>query len=215
MNCVICGIRKPRRHCPGVQGNICSLCCGTEREQSIDCPLDCEYLRDAHAHEKTPEFDPTTLPNQDIPITEEFLKTNEVLLAFMAMMLFEAARQNTAYTDWDVREAMEALVKTYRTLQLGFYYESRPDNLYAASIASHVREKVADLKEREFQESGMNSIRDAAILGVFVFLQRLEYSHNNGRKRSRAYIDFLSGFYNPVETSEEEAVDRMSPRIIL
>jgi hypothetical protein len=30
---------------------------------------------------------------------------------------------------------------------------------------------------------------------MFVFLQRLELDNNNGRKRGRAYLDFLRGFF--------------------
>ncbi len=38
MKCPICDTRKPRRHCPGVHGEICSICCGNEREVSISLP---------------------------------------------------------------------------------------------------------------------------------------------------------------------------------
>jgi len=34
-----------------------------------------------------------------------------------------------------------------------------------------------------------------------VFLQRLELDNNNGRKRGRAYLDFLRGFF-PEEAGE-------------
>jgi hypothetical protein len=219
VNCVICGIRKARRHCPGVQGDICSICCGTEREQSIDCPLDCPYLRDAHAHEKPPEVDGSRLPNRDIPISEKFLETNQVLLAFFAVTVFEAARLNTAATDWDVREALEALIGTFRALESRLHYEPRPDNVYAAGIVAHIQAKLADIKRREMEASGVSTIRDSAVLAMLTFLQRLEYAHNNGRKRSRAFIDFLGGFYTPAQTSEAEqsepGPDLNAPRIIL
>jgi hypothetical protein len=216
VECVICGIRKPRRHCPGVNGDICTVCCGTEREQSIDCPLDCTYLQDAHEHERPPEFDPEILPNRDIEITEEFLEANQVLLAFLCISIFEGALQNSAATDWDVREALEALIKTYRTLQAGLYYETLPANIFSAAIAASVQTKLADIKKRETEATGSTTIRDAAILGILAFLQRLEYSHNNGRKRSRAFLDFLRGFYVPTLASGlEEELEPDEPRIIL
>jgi hypothetical protein len=215
VNCVICGIRKPRRHCPGVNGDICTICCGTEREQSVDCPLDCTYLHDAHEHEKPPELDAATLPNQDIQITEDFLRVNEILMAFLAMSIFEGALKSPGATDWDVREALEALVKTYRTLQSGLYYETLPTNIFAAAIAAHVQTKMAEIKQNEIEAGGVPTIRDATILGVIAFLQRLEYSHNNGRKRSRAFLDFLGGFYNAPGESEAEVLEPDAPRIIL
>ena len=65
----------------------------------------------------------------------------------------------------------------------------------------------------------MSSIRDSAILGVLAFLQRLEYTNNNGRKRSRAFLDFLGGFYAPsLEESAENDEDNTEsdePLIIL
>lgn len=215
MNCVICEIRKPRRHCPGVHGDICSLCCGTEREQSVDCPLECAYLQDAHEHERPPELDPATIPNQDIEVTEDFLRANEVVMAFLAIAIFEGALENPAATDWDVRQALEALTKTYRTRESGLYYEALPTNIYAAAIAASVQTKMADINKREFDATGSNTIRDATVLRVLVFLQRLEYSRNNGRKRSRSFLDFLRGFYIPSQESEPAIDESDEPRIIL
>ncbi len=216
MNCAICQIRKPRRECPGVHGEICTICCGREREQSIDCPLECPWLRDAHQHERTPDLDPATLPNQDIEITEEFLSENEILLAFLAVSVYEAVLETPGATDWDVREALEALISSWRTLQSGLYYESRPANTFAAGMAAHIRRKIDEVREKEVRERGVSSIRDAAILSVLVFLQKLEYSHNNGRKRSRAFIDFLRGFYVPSMEDEAETIaEPDEPLIIL
>ena len=214
MNCALCGIRKPRRHCPGVHGEICSICCGTEREQSVDCPLECTYLQDAHEHEKAPDLDATTLPNRDIEITEDFLHANEVLMAFLAISIFEGALETPGATDWDVREALGALVRTYRTLQAGLYYESLPTNVFAAGIAAHVQAKLTEIRQKETEAGHAPTIRDATVLGVVAFLQRLEYSHNNGRKRSRAFLDFLRGFYIPSQESAE-ALEPEAPRIIL
>jgi hypothetical protein len=215
VNCVLCNSRKARRHCPAVHGEICSVCCGTEREQSIDCPLECAYLQDAHEHERQPDLDAATIPNQDISVTEEFLRENEVIMAFLAVAIFEAALQQPGATDYDVRDALEALIRTARTLQSGIYYETVPDNKFAASIAAHVQAKIAEIKKRELEATGVSTIRDATLLGVLAFLQRLEYSRNNGRKRSRAFMDFLRGFYVPSEESAETIAEPDEPRVIL
>jgi hypothetical protein len=37
----------------------------------------------------------------------------------------------------------------------------------------------------------MTKTRDVDVLGVLAFLPRLEIDRNNGRKRGRAFIDFL------------------------
>ncbi len=165
MTCAICHIRKPRRECPGVRGEICTICCGTEREQSIDCPLDCPWLREAHQHARPPDFDRELVPNQDINVTEDFLHENEILLAFLAVSVFEGAVVEVAIdthgaTDWDVREALDALIATWRTLASGLYYETRPANTFAAAIATHVRKKIDEVREKEVEERGVSSIRD-------------------------------------------------------
>ena len=216
MNCTICGIRKPRRHCPGVNGEICTICCGREREESVDCPLDCVYLQDAHKHERVRDVDPSTVPNRDIEVTESFLHSNDILMAFIAASLVDGALQNKGVTDWDIREALDALTKTYKTLRSGLYYETMPENRFAAGMVRYVQDKVVDLRKRETEATGSTTIRDSAILGILVFLQRLEYSHNNGRKRSRAFLDFLRQFYAPLqEAPESEIVQPEEPRIIL
>ena len=43
--CIICNQRKGNRFCPALEDNICSLCCGTERQKEITCSPGCEYLK--------------------------------------------------------------------------------------------------------------------------------------------------------------------------
>ena len=216
MPCAICQIRKPRRSCPAVGGDICTTCCAEGREETIHCPRDCSYLREAHLHEsQSAPLDPATIPNQDIEVTEESLQRSEVFMAFIAVSLLDAAEPIPAATDWDVREAFEALIKTYRTMEGGIYYEARPDNQYAAAIASHIYSRIVDVQKRETEATGGTSMSHAVVLGVLVFLQRLEYSRNNGRKRCRAFLDFLRSFYAPNGLSPAELLEPESRRIIL
>ena len=44
MVCPICNKRKVKRLCPARAESICSICCGEQREVTIDCPTDCVYL---------------------------------------------------------------------------------------------------------------------------------------------------------------------------
>jgi hypothetical protein len=159
------------------------------------------------------------MPNPDIRVTEQFLKENEVLLAFLAVTLCEAWRDEAPEAnDWDLREAFDSLTRTYRSLESGIYYESRPDNVFAARIAARVQQKIAEVRAKETQERGVSTIRDAALLGVLVFLQRIEFAQNNGRKRSRAFLDFLRGFYLPSGADQPQpASDALAepPRIIV
>jgi hypothetical protein len=195
MACAICETRRPKRFCPGVRGEICTVCCGTEREITVDCPLDCPYLRDARKHEKPLPIDPEKVPNRDIRISEEFLASNEQLLSFLAGAVVAAAFDTPGAVDFDVREAIEALVRSYRTLQSGVYYESVPANPLAANIYRLAQEAVARFRAEEQKAVGISKTRDADVLGVLVFLERVELDRNNGRRRGRAFIDSLREFY--------------------
>jgi hypothetical protein len=196
MVCAICEIRRPKRYCPGVRGEICSLCCGAEREVSVHCPLDCEYLQDSRKHDKTPPVNPDTFPNQDIRVTDDFLHENEELLVFLGRAVMAAVLEIDA-VDNDVREALDALIRTYRTLQSGVYYETRPQNPLAGAIYSAMQNAVVELRRVEQEGRGVAHTRDAQVLGLLVFLQRLELDRNNGRRLGRAFIDFLRTFFTP------------------
>ena len=188
--CKLCQKRRARRHCPGVQGEICPVCCGTERENTIDCPLDCEHLLEARIREKPPEVHTGDLPNQDIPVSEDFIREHEREIVWLSMALAAAMEKERA-VDGDSREALDALIKTYRTLDAGLIYETRPQNPYAAAIQSAVKQAVEELGKHVAEETGSHSLRDADVLGSLVFLQRLEIQYNNGRRRGRAFFDLL------------------------
>ena len=216
VNCAICGVRKPKRYCPGVRGDICAFCCGTEREQSVDCPLDCEYLRAAHLHERPPELTPDQIPDADVEIGEEFLSQNETYLYLLSRALWEGMAKAPELADYDVREALAALVSARKALSTGIYYETRPTNPYAATIYETVTDAIEDMRQRERDALGAaTALRDSALLNLLIFLRRLEASANNGRKRSRAFIDMIRRLVETAEPSEEEIGDSEEPLIIL
>ena len=201
--CRICEIRRPRRFCPGVHGDICAICCGTEREQTINCPLDCPYLEEARKHEEPPLVDGRTFPNNDIKVTEDFLRKHEGALLWVSVALLRAALETPGVIDYDIRETLEALVKTYRTLQSGLVYESRPTNPLAAGVYERVQAGVDEYRGRAAEAGTGEHLRDAEVLGILAFLQRMEIQQNNGRKKGRAFVDFLR--LNFPQTSPAEA----------
>jgi hypothetical protein len=210
MTCAICEIRRPKRYCPGVRGEICSLCCGNEREVSVRCPFECEFLQDARKHDKIPAVNPDEFPNQDIPVSEEFLHENEELLVFLGRGIMQSSLQADA-VDNDVREALEALIRTYRTLQSGVYYETRPQNPLASAVFAGIQNAVAELRRMEQEQRGVTHTRDAQVLGLLVFLQRLELDRNNGRRLGRAFLDFLRSFFAPEHGEEPAAPSLIVP----
>lgn len=196
--CKICGVRRARRNCPGVQGMICPICCGTEREVSISCPLDCEYLREARLHESKSRHDsethakPKPTPHPDVPLTEDFLERHTGLLAFFGMSLLRAALETQGAVDRDVVGALEALIRTQRTLESGLVYQTRATDRVAAAIQARMEKAFEDYQRVRREREGLAGYRTAEILGVLVFLIRLSSRLVNGRPRGRAFIEYLS-----------------------
>jgi len=190
MSCAICRTRRPRRSCPGVHGDICAICCGKEREVTVDCPSDCEYLQEARKHEPPAAFDLATMGNPDIRVTEEFVESHTLLMLALGGVLLGAAEQTRA-VDSDVREALASLIQTYRTLQRGVIYESLPANPLAANLCREAQELVEAYLKEETRRLGMTKTRDLDVLRVLVFFERLALDRNHGRPRSRAFLDLL------------------------
>jgi hypothetical protein len=188
--CKICGKRRARRHCPAVHGDICAICCGTEREVSLSCPLECEYLQEAHRREKPTPIDVEQLPDSDVAVTEEFLRDHEELLLFCMVSVVEAALRTNSATDADALEALDALIKTYRTTESGLLYETRPVNTIAAAVQRAFSTSLEDYQKLRAERENL-SYRNAEILGVLVFLRRLGQRNQNGRPRGRMYLDLL------------------------
>jgi hypothetical protein len=189
--CKICQKRRAKRFCPAVQGDICALCCGTEREVSLSCPLECEYLRAAHRHEKSLPVAEQAMSDPDIQITEGFLHDQEELLLFCVYALVQAAVRSSGATDADILVSWEALIKTHRTLESGLFYETRPENSVAAGVQRSFAASLEEYQKLRQEREGLAPVRNGDILKVLVFLHRLGQQNQNGRPRGRMYLDLL------------------------
>jgi hypothetical protein len=190
MKCAICEERKPRRHCPGVQGEICSACCGEGRENTITCPLDCVYLREARLREKAVAVNRADIPFSDIQVPRRFVDDHEAVFLLAVDSVVRAIHSTPAAIDSDVRDALESLIRTYKTLQSGLLYETRPENPVAGELYHRVQQRVAEGRKEIAAKTG-TSVRDVDVLSGLLLMHRLVYRYNNGRRRGRAFIDYL------------------------
>jgi hypothetical protein len=197
--CVLCAARRPKRYCPALRGDICPQCCGKEREETIACPFDCEYLRQGRDHERLRELAPEEIPHREIVIQEQFLKDHEPLVLVAAAAIAEGTERLEGLIDADAREALESLVQTYKTLGSGLIYESKPRNPIAAALHELVQLRVGEFRQRIMEQAGYAGILDSHVLGVLLFLQRLELQLNNGRRRGRSFLDAVRQFLPPPE----------------
>jgi hypothetical protein len=161
----------------------------------VNCPLDCEFLLEARKHDRVEPFNLEVLPNPDIRLSRKDLQDNEDLLRFLVHTLVEVALGTPGAVDADAREALDALIRTYRTLQNGVYYESVPENRLAANIYRIVQQGLGEFRQEERKRLGISKTRDANVLALLVYLQRIELDRNNGRRRSRAFLGALMEHY--------------------
>lgn len=206
--CKVCGKRRARRACPAVMGDICTLCCGTEREVSLSCPLECEWLQEAHQHEKPIPPAENQISNSDIAVNEDFLADHEELLLFCIHSLIEAALRTPGAVDTDVMAALEAMIQTHRTLLSGLVYETRAANSIAAGVQRSFSAALESYDKVQ-AERGEFSSRPGDVLTILVFLHHFGLQNQNGRPRGRMFLDVLR------RLAPAPGVEERAPSIIL
>ena len=207
MPCPICEKRKAERFCPAKAEKICAVCCGTEREVTIDCPADCTYLIAAHRYESDhPRSIPADTPLLDETIPQDIVYTHQQLMAALAFSIAKFCAAQPTAADPEVLAALQALAQTYKTLSSGIIYEKPPDaplprELYAA-LAAFLRE----IKKQQAERGASASFKESEVFYLLVFLYRMGLLRTNGRPRSRRFIEFLRGqFPQAPELKREES----------
>ena len=207
MSCPICEKRKPARFCPAKGEKICAVCCGTEREVSIDCPADCSYLVSAHRYEDGHQRSlPADTPLLDDKIPQDIVHTHQQLMAALAFSIAKFCAVQPTAVDTDVLTAIEALAQTYKTLSSGIIYEKPPEaplprELYAALVAF-----LSEVKKQQAERANSAALKDMDLFYLWVFLYRMGLLRTNGRPRSRRFIEFLrSQFPQSPELKREES----------
>ena len=203
--CPICEKRKPRRACPAKSANICSLCCGQEREVSISCPLDCAYLRESRQREHVSRLEPKGFPFKEVEVDRQFLEGHGDLLNDLAKNTLESAMMVHGATDTDTQQALEALIEGYKTLENGIHYERRPDSAYGRAVFDQLREWIHSVQRRETEQTGFKRTRDKDIMVLLVFLYRMALDRDNGKPKGRAFLDFLQRHFQ-LESESQSAL---------
>jgi len=192
VSCPICGKRKAERFCPAKGEKICAVCCGTEREVSIDCPSDCSYLVAAHRYENEHQRSiPADTPLLEEKIPQDTVYAHQQLMSALAFSIAKFCAVQPTATDPDILTALEALAQTYKTLGSGIIYENPPvaplpRELYAALIAF-----LTEVKKQQSERANSAAWKDSEVFFLLVFLYRMGLLRTNGRPRSRRFIEFL------------------------
>ena len=192
MACPICEKRKAKRYCPAKAESICRVCCGTEREVTIDCPADCSYLAESRKHEPgRREVDWASVPFADTRIPSSFVARHEALILALGYAICLNARDNTAATDSDVIAALQTLAQAYQTLSSGIYYENPPEYVIQRGLYDALKAAIENYRKAESQNPGIATVHDSEIRDALIFLAQLGATRTNNRPKGRAYLDLL------------------------
>jgi hypothetical protein len=209
--CPICTKRKPGRFCPAKGEKICAVCCGTEREVTIDCPADCAYLVAAHRYEEEHRKSVPTeeVPFADVRFSPDLIHERRPMVSGLAFTILKFAAAQPSLVDADAVAALAALAETYRTLGSGIYYEKPPAAALPHALYGELAKSIEELKKQEAERAGFTTVKDSEVFYLLVFLARVGRARTNGRPRARGFLEFLRAQF-PKTAAEPEA-----PRIIM
>jgi hypothetical protein len=208
--CPICNKRKAKRLCPTRTENICTICCGTEREVTIDCPSDCPHLVASRQYDLGRlEFDWEKLPFPEVKFSRTFGERNGELLVDLDYAVCQFAADHREVVDEDVLAALRALAETYRTQSSGIIYEKPPDYPVQRNLYEALKAAIAEFRKEELQKTGMTTVRESHVRDSLVFLTQLCALHQNGRPKGRAYLDLIRSQFR------KEAFQKSASNIVL
>jgi hypothetical protein len=211
VTCPICGKRKATRYCPAKSEQICSLCCGREREVTISCPADCSYLIAAHRYEdEHKRAMPSDTPFIEEHLPQDILHSQQQLMSLLAFQIAKFAGVEPTATDPDALAAIAALAATYKTLQSGLLYEKIPDIPVQRDLYLALTRFLDDIKREAAGKGNSGAVKDSSVFHVALFLYRMGTLRSNGRPRSRRYIEFLRAQFPEAAQPQPE-----EPRIIV
>jgi hypothetical protein len=199
LSCPICQKRKPGRFCPAKAETICPVCCGTEREVTLDCPPDCAYLIAAHRYEEQhPRQLPADTPLLDVRLAPDLVRIHPQLLSAIAFTIAKFCAAQPAATDPDALAALQSLAS-------GIVYEQPPVPPIQRGLYDALAAFLNETKQSPAQDS-QGRPKDSEIFQLLVFLYRMGLLRTNGRPRSRRFIEFLRGqFPGAHELKREES----------
>jgi len=150
MVCPLCGTRKARRGCPGVNQTICAVCCGTKRLTEIACPPDCSYLASAREH---PAAVVRRRQEQDVALLLPTLqglteRQHQLFFLFQTLIARHKPEGFSRLLDDDVAEAAGAVAATLETAARGVIYDHTTQSLPAQRLATEMKTMLTEIRQQ-------------------------------------------------------------------
>jgi hypothetical protein len=210
LTCPICNKRKAKRLCPARAENICTICCGEQREVTIDCPSDCTHLKASREYDYSRlVVDPETLPFAESKFGRDFARSKGPLLAAIDFAIITFAAEHRALVDSDVLAALRTLAETYQTRTSGIIYEKPIDYALQRDLYDALKNAIAEFRSKLEREAGLGTLRDSEVRDSLIFLTQLCAVYQNGRPKGRAYIDLIRAQF------PGEELQKAAPSIVL
>jgi len=207
--CPLCGKRRARRSCPGLDQQICAVCCGTKRLTEIRCPANCTYLASAREH---PAAIVLRQHQQDLDRLLHLLRdlnqrqSQLFLLVATALVRYNPPALQPLVDD-DVVEASAALAATYETAVRGVIYDHRPASMSAERLMAALK---SVLTEAAKEGRGTVFERDVAVV-----LRRVEEGsrevQRHGPKSRRAFVDLLARVVGNRDSIRDQDGETIAP----
>jgi hypothetical protein len=212
-SCPLCTKRRPERFCPAQGEKICAVCCGTERERTLDCPADCVHLIAAHRYEQEhrPPLAPADMPFPGVEVSRDLIYEQQPLVNGLAHALVKFSDEQGALTDPEALAAVTALAEAYRTLVSGIYYEKPPEAPLPAALYAALGSFIQEYKQQQSTAAGFTGLKDSGVYSVLVYLARVCRSSSNGRPRSRLFLDLLRASHPQAQERPAEASRIITP----
>jgi len=139
----------------------------------------------------------------------------EHLLMGLTYALAKAARADRSLQDQDLIATLSVVSKGYeRLVNSGLHYEQPLTSEAQRRAAAELETMVKEYREAEQKHMGYASLRDSDVLKALVFLLRLVHGRTSGRRKSRAFVEFLFEQF-PEKASAVVAPQETGSRIIL
>ena len=199
--CMHCGKAKGTRHCPALNGYICSRCCGEGRGVEIDCPSSCSYYRRHEGYQRErlgPEFRKRWLFHNE----ELYRKRRERLfdfILFLEWLIYRYYRERTRGTDREIREALE-----FAGRQLG------PLVVVEGLVRPELGEYLLQGIEDYLEQFGMGEEEArAGVEATISFLEEFSGEDENPRRYLQGLMGHVERDFDLPEEEEEP------PRLII
>lgn len=199
MTCPICESRKAKRFCPAKFERICAVCCGEQREVTIDCPSDCPHLvASRHYDEDRRIWDRDKLPFSGQRIPSSILELHEELLSRLVFVIAEFASEHPTLIDSGAHAVLAALVETWQSLAKGIIFERPPADALSRELYDRLKGACEEYRgEKSSGLVGALSTRDGEIRDVLIAFAQIAAMNSNGRPKGRAFLDFCRSRFAP------------------